>query len=194
MKKIGITGGIGAGKSVISKVFQALGYPVYDADSAAKWCYVNDRQLKYAVVNLFGKETYLINGSLNRNYLAKQVFKNQEKLQQLNAIVHPVVKRHFEHWVKENNQFKLVFKEAAILIETGGYQELDSTILVTAPLNVRLARVMKRDKTNKEEVLNRIDKQWSDNKKRPLANFELVNNDKKPLLEQILEIEKILLQ
>ena len=194
MKQIGITGGIGAGKSIVSKVFKSLGYPVYDADAAAKWCYTNNVLLKNKVIALFGKEAYHADGSLNRPMLANQVFQNQERLNQLNAIVHPVVKAHYQAWLKTNSHSKLVFKEAAILMETAGYKQLDFTILVTAPIELRVNRVVKRDNTTKVEVESRINKQWSDEQKRPYANAEIVNDGTTPILAQLLALEQQLLQ
>lgn len=194
MKQIGITGGIGAGKSIVANVFKSLGYPVYNADEAAKWCYTNNQELKNRVINLFGIESYDANGLLNRAFIAKEVFNNQEKLNQLNALVHPIVKQHYESWLKAHSKSALVFKEAAILMETGGNKKMDFTILVTAPLEVRVERVTKRDNTSREEVLNRINKQWSDDKKRPFADAEIVNDGTSPVLEQLLQLEKRLLQ
>jgi dephospho-CoA kinase len=194
MKQVGITGGIGAGKSVVAKVFKSLGYPVYDADAAAKWCYANNLSLKNKVIDLFGAPSYHADGSLNRPFLAKQVFQNQEKLNQLNDLVHPAVKAHYQAWLQANKQSKLVFKEAAILMETSGYKQMDYTILVTAPIETRIARVIKRDNTTKEEVHSRINKQWSDEQKRTYAYAEIVNDETALILVQILALEQQLLQ
>ncbi|MBD1431301.1 dephospho-CoA kinase [Sphingobacterium sp. DN00404] len=191
--KIGITGGIGSGKSYVAKVFKALGVPFYDADREAKELMNTNPAIKNALILEFGKEVYDIEGRLNRAYLASQVFRDQKKLDKLNAVVHPIVIQHGEDW-SASQTFPYTLKEAALLFESGSYKKLDYTILVTAPLDVRVARVMQRDKVTKQEVLDRVNKQLSDEEKQKLADFTIVNDELTPLLPQILPLHKQFLE
>ncbi|HLT86313.1 MAG TPA: dephospho-CoA kinase [Sphingobacterium sp.] len=191
--KIGITGGIGSGKSYVAKVFKALGVPFYDADKEAKELMNTNPAIKNALIREFGKEVYDIEGRLNRAYLASQVFRDQEQLDKLNAIVHPIVIQHGEDW-SASQIFPYTLKEAALLFESGSYKKLDYTILVTAPLDVRVARVIQRDKVTKQEVLDRVNKQLSDEEKQKLADFTIVNDELTPLLPQLLPLHKQFLE
>lgn len=193
MIQVGITGGIGSGKSLVSKVFKTLGYLVYDADAAAKNCYVENETLKQQVIALFGEQSYTPEGDLNRVYLSEQVFGHADQLKALNALVHPVVAAHYQAWLAKHSSEKIVFKEAAILMETGNYQQMDFNILVTAPEEMRIARVMKRDQSTKEEVMSRINKQWPDAKKAPLADLVLANDGTQPLLSSLIALPQQLL-
>src|SRR5690606_15419288 len=141
--KIGITGGIGSGKSYVAKIFKALGVPFYDADKEAKALMNTNQDIKTALTDEFGSEVYDIRGRLNRSYLASQVFKDKERLDKLNAIVHPIVIQHGEDWALSQT-FPYSLKEAALLFESGSYKKLDYTILVTAPTDIRIKRVMQR--------------------------------------------------
>ena len=169
MLKIGITGGIGSGKTTVCRLFKAFGIPVYDADSRAKALMATNEGLKMEIVRAFGAASYLADGSLNRIHLSELVFKNSEKLQVLNSLVHPVVAQDALDWhvVQQNAPYTL--REAALLIESGSYRQLDYLVLVTAPLELRLERVMQRDSTTAAEVQARIAKQLSDDEKRPFA-------------------------
>ncbi|MFT6843862.1 MAG: dephospho-CoA kinase [Flavobacteriales bacterium] len=178
---VGITGGIGSGKSTIAKVFESLGYPVYQADAAAKQCYVQNPALKKAVVHLLGKESYTGTGTLNTAFISQQVFSDEEKLKKLNALVHPAVKEHYQQWLTKHAAAKLIVKEAAILIETGGHKEVDFTILVTTRKQIRIQRVLKRDSLTLAEIENRINKQWTDEQKIPFADL-IINNDNSALI------------
>jgi len=167
MLKVGITGGIGAGKSIICKLFQLYGIKIYNADYYAKYLMQNDVELVKNIKALFGEATYS-DKKLNRKKLADIVFADAAKLQQLNALVHPVVAKHSLLWMKKQTS-PYVLKEAALLFETGSYKQLDYTILITAPEKVRIARVMQRDKTDAENIKKRIEKQLSDSKKIALS-------------------------
>jgi dephospho-CoA kinase len=173
--QIGITGGIGSGKSTVAQLFEEMGIPVYYADSEAKELMNMDSDIKEAIIKLFGEEAYR-EGQLNRAFIASKVFGNETKLAQLNAIVHPKVAKHFEEWVKKQSS-KFVIKEAAILVETGGYKDLDELFVVTADENLRIQRVMKRDKVTKETVESRIKNQISDAKRNQYATWIFNNNE-----------------
>lgn len=191
--KIGLTGGIGSGKSYVAKVFKALGVPFYDADKEAKELMNTNSAIKNALILEFGKQVYDIEGHLDRTYLASQVFRDKERLDKLNAIVHPIVIQHGEDWALSQN-FPYSLKEAALLFESGSYKKLDYTILVTAPTDMRIARVMQRDTITREEVLDRINKQLPDEEKQKLADFIIVNDGLTPLLPQILPLHKQFLE
>ena len=147
MVRIGITGGIGSGKSMVCRLFQVLGAPVYDADSRAKWVMAHDATLRTALQQAFGPDTFDAAGSLNRTYLAQAVFHDPTRLARLNELVHPHVARDFEQWAAARQQegHRYVLKEAALLFESGSYRTLDRVITVFAPLPVRQARVLRRD-------------------------------------------------
>jgi dephospho-CoA kinase len=169
---VGLTGGIGSGKSTIAGFFMKLGVPIYIADEEAKEL-MHTPALIEKVTALFGKEAY-INGSLNRPYIADLVFDDVALLQKLNGIVHPAVAAHFKQW-SQNQQVPYVIKEAAILFENLSYKQCDFTILVTAPAAIRIKRVMARDHTSEEKVLARMEQQWEDEKKIPMADFVIDN-------------------
>jgi dephospho-CoA kinase len=186
MKIAGITGGIGSGKTSVCSVIKELGYPVYIADSAAKQLMQCDQNLIDAIKSNFGQSIYT-NSKLNRTVLAEFVFNNSDRLNKLNSLVHPAVAKDFEEWSRVQKT-KVVFKEAAILFETGGYKLLDQTILVHAPVEQRITRVMNRDKVTKESVLARMDNQWPDQKKIPLADYIIQNHNGHLIIPQILEL------
>ncbi len=189
---IGITGGIGTGKSVVCKILEVLGYPVFYADNEAKKLMVEDVDLVAAIKRTFGNEAYYATGELNRTYISNHVFSDGDKLKELNGLVHPATIRAYERW-KERQTSILTFKEAALLFETGTYKFSDYTILVVSPLDIRVKRVMDRDHLAEQAVLARIEKQWKDEEKLKLANFVIENDEQQALLPQVLEIEKILL-
>lgn len=190
MKIIGLTGGIGSGKTTVGKVFESLKIPVYNADNRAKALYFKPK-VKEAVIDLFGDEVY-IDGELNRAYLAQIVFKDKEKLQQLNAIIHPAVGDDFKEWLAQQDA-PYVLKEAAILIEAGTYKSCDEVILVEAPIEIRIERVLKRDEMTRKDVEDRISKQWSDEQKRPFAKYVIHNDGEKSIIHQVLEIHEQIL-
>ena len=177
MKVIGLTGGIGSGKSTVARKFNELGVPVYIADDRAKSLMVKNPKIIKGIVKIFGDEAYL-DGQLNRAFIASQVFSDKNLLQKLNNLVHPAVEKDFQSWILETKSSAgYVIKEAAILFENGGYKKCDSTILVTAPKEERIQRVIERDHTNRQAVLDRINNQWSDSKKVVLADFIIRNMD-----------------
>lgn len=187
-KIIGLTGGIGTGKTMVAEYFKSLGIPVYIADKEARQLMTSDNIIN-ALSNEFGKEI-LENGILNREKLAKLVFNDSKKLQKLNSIVHPEVKKHFENWVEKHKNFPFVVKEAAILFESGSYKYCDTIITVTAPLETRLQRVMKRDKTDRESVLKRIENQWTDEQRITKSNYVIHNLSVESTKKQVDEILK----
>jgi len=191
MKKIGLTGGIGVGKTFVSEIFQKMGYSVFLADLHAKKCIHESDDLKNEIKKKFGNEIYQ-KGVLQKNRLADIVFNDTKKLQELNNLVHPFVQRHFEAWCK-NQQSKFVIKEAAILFESEAHKGLDGVICVAAPFEKRIERVMKRDNCTKEDVIKRIENQMPQEKKEKLSDFVILNNDKKELLPQIISICKKLI-
>lgn|SRR5690606_15495034 len=190
--KVGITGGIGSGKSFVSKLFKTLGVPFYDADKEAKAIMNSSDTVRKGLIAAFGESVYFADGTLNRKWLAEQVFNNNDQLAILNGIVHPVVIQHAVDWANAQRSCYSL-KEAALLFESGSYKTLDYTILVIAPQDVRIERVMARDNVSREEVINRINKQMSDEAKMEMAHFILVNDGIEPLLPQIYNIHKQLI-
>src|SRR5690606_38987257 len=191
--RIGITGGIGSGKSYVAKIFKALGIPFYDADRVAKNIMNEDADLRKELEFAFGAAVYGVDGLLDRTYLADIVFKDKEQLAKLNSLVHPVVIRHGEEWAgAQTTPYSL--KEAALLFESGSYKSLDYTILVVAPKEVRIKRVMERDGTDRIQVEQRMDKQLPDEEKERMANFILINTGVKPILPQVLALHNKFLQ
>lgn len=191
-KIIGLTGGIGSGKTTIAKYFQSFGIPVYIADDEARKI-MQSSEIIDAVKNAFGEEIFE-NGILNREKLAKIVFNEPEKLEKLNNIVHPAVKKHFEHWLMENKKVPYVVYEAAILFESERYKDCDLIITVTAPVDIRIQRVIKRDKTTRELVLKRIGAQWTDEKRISKSDYVIENislENAKLEVDRILKILKI---
>lgn len=187
---VGVTGGIGSGKSMVCKIFKTLGISTYDADSQAKKLMLLDDVLKQQIVDGFGKESYLENGDINRDYLAKTVFSNPEKLTHLNGLVHPAVAKDFETWVNEQKT-RYVIKEAALLIESGSYKHLDKLINISAPLELRIERVMKRDAfRTKDEIIRIINNQLSEEARNEKADFVIKNDESELLVNQVLELHK----
>tara|TARA_B100000949_G_C14180341_1_gene407224 strand:- start:198 stop:788 length:591 start_codon:yes stop_codon:yes gene_type:complete len=185
MKVVGLTGGIGSGKSTIANFFKDLGVPVYIADIEAKKLMLQ-ADIRNKIIDLLGKSAYNIDEP-NRKYIADIVFKDENMLAKLNAIIHPAVANHFKNWA-QNQKSDYVIKEAAILFENGGDKDCDLTILVTAPERERIMRVTARDNVKESDVQARIDMQWSDEKKIPLADFVIYNLD---LHETQKNVEKI---
>jgi dephospho-CoA kinase len=189
--QVGITGGIGAGKSLVCKIFACLGVPVYHADERAKWLMANDPALKEKITYHFGPLAY-DHQQLNRQYLSKHAFNDQDKLELLNSLVHPAVNRDYKFWVK-SIEYSYCIKEAALLFETGSYKELDLTILVFAPIQIRVQRVLKRDPLRPEEEIKAIiGKQMDEDRKKELADHVLVNDGESMILPEILELHNSL--
>lgn len=192
--KVGITGGIGSGKSTVARVFQVLGIPIYSADDRAKWLMANDPTLRNDILSAFGNKSYLSSGELNRPFLAETVFSDSEKITQINGLVHPAVARDFDSWVKLQNT-KYVLKEAALIFETGGESKLDAVINVSAPLKIRMARVLTRDMHRSEQQVNQIiNQQLPDSIKNEKADYVIKNGPNKLIIPQILEVHESLLR
>ena len=195
--KIGITGGIGSGKTTICKLFEQLGVKVYYADDEAKRLMQSDHALISAIKAAFGEAAYTKEGQLDRAYLAAQIFTDPTKRSALNAIVHPAVLRHGQVWHEEacaSGQTPYTLKEAALLIESGSYRELDYLILVTAPKRLRIKRVMARDRTTKGEVERRIASQLDDRARKPYAQFVIKNDGKHALIPQVWALHQAILK
>ena len=191
--QVGITGGIGSGKSVVCKIFNTLGVNSYDADSQAKWLMANDGVLKAQLTEFFGAEVYQ-NGKLNREFLAAVVFEDKDKLTKLNSLVHPRVAEDYRSWVQDNKEQPYLLKEAALLFESGSYKQLDKIIVVTAPEEIRIERVLARDThRTKENVENIIKNQLPETEKAARADFVIKNDETRLLIEQVLEIHQCLL-
>ena len=189
MKIVGITGGIGSGKTTVCKVFQELGVPVYYADDRAKELMNTNKALKNKIIQAFGEKAYSETG-LDKTYLAQQIFGANEKLSIINGLVHPAVANDFEEWLKEHSGEKYVLKEAAILFESGAYQHVDVTVLVIAPEDLRLERAMYRDGSTKEDVLKRMKNQWTQERKIKLANHILNNDGTQLLIPQVMDLHQ----
>jgi dephospho-CoA kinase len=187
---VGITGGIGSGKSTVCQIFEILGIPVYSADHRAKWLMANNPELKSQLVKEFGEETYQADGNLNSVFLSQKIFADPEKVKKINSIVHPAVGKDFSTWA-EKQTAPYVLKEAALLFETGSADELDKIITVSSPLKIRMARVLMRDPHRNEDQINQIiNQQLPDEKKNELADFVIKNSENKLLIPQVLEIHR----
>jgi len=191
MLKIGITGGIGSGKSTVCNLFKCLEVPIFNADEAGHRLLAEDSYVIEQVQHIFGKEV-ITEGKPDRKKIAEIVFTNPEKLTQLNAIIHPAVWKNFNEWATKQTSIYII-DEAAILYETGIYKQLDSTVLVIAPEQLRIQRVMQRDSMDEASVKNRMKNQWSDEDKRKIANFVITNDDINPLLPQVMEIHNAII-
>lgn len=188
MLKIGLTGGIGSGKTTVAKVFETLGIPVYYADDAARRLLNTNEELKEKVMYHFGDGAYT-NGALNRKYLADIVFNNKEKLDLLNSLTHPITIQDAEEWMNRQTA-PYAIKEAALLFESGAAEKLDYIIGVYAPQHIRVKRVMDRDHLSTEEVVKRISRQIDEEMKMKLCNFVITNNGQQLVLPQVMELDK----
>ena len=187
---VGLTGGIGSGKSTILNYFRDHGYPCFESDEVGKK--LLEVELKEMVLNLFGEEVYDANGILDRKALSKKVFSDSKLLETLNDIVHPAVNETFEKFKKKYQDFPLIVKEAAILIESGSYKSCDVIVLVKAPKDERIKRVVTRDSVNESEVIARINNQWADKKKEKYADYVIENISLDKTFEKIkILIEKL---
>jgi dephospho-CoA kinase len=189
--KVGITGGMGSGKSTVAKVFGVLGIPVYYADDAAKRLMSEDPLIRQQLISAFGEETYH-GHTLDRPWLSAQVFNDPDKLALLNAIVHPATLQDAATWMQEQKT-PYAIKEAALIFESGAQRQLDFVIGVSAPETVRIARVMKRDQLSREEVRARMEKQIDETIKMRLCDFVIVNNEQELVIPQVLSIHHALL-
>lgn len=188
MLKIGLTGGIGSGKSTVAKIFETLGIPVYYADAEAKRLMNSSETLKKVIRQNFGEATYE-NDQLNRKYLAGIVFNNPEKLELLNALIHPVTINDAEQWMQQQSA-PYSIKEAALLFESGATENLDFIVGVYAPQALRIKRVMKRDGLTTDEIMKRINRQVNEEMKMKLCDFVITNNEQELLVPQVLKLHQ----
>ncbi len=193
MIKVGLTGGIGSGKTVVCRIFESMDIPVFYADKEAKNILWRSTEVKMKIKALMGKSAYHPNGRPNRSFIASRIFNDTHLLKKINAVIHPAVGQKFEEWAKTQSS-PYVIEEAAILFETGISKKFDFTILVTAPKEIRLYRIMKRDKLNEQQVSQRMANQWPESRKIPLADFIINNDGSSGLIRQIAVIHKILLR
>ena len=191
MQIIGLTGGIGSGKSTVAKMFEALGIPVYYADDEAKALMQRSKIIKRKLIKKFGEKVYQ-NNQLNRAYLASKIFKDKEALAYVSSVVHPKVAQHFKRWIQKQTA-PYILQENAILFENGSYKNFDKIITVTAPLETKINRVIKRDNTNRKQVLSRINNQLSDADKIEKSDFVITNINLKETQEQVEEIHRSIL-
>lgn len=191
MMIVGLTGGIGSGKSTVAGFFSEMGIPVYIADDEAKLLTNRSKVIRRKLIALLGEEAYDENG-LSRSFVASKIFSDKNLLAATNAIIHPKVATHFKRWVKKQES-PYVLKEAAILFENGSYKSCDATILITAPRKLRIQRVLKRDTITKSEIENRMANQWEDDKKLQFANFHIENIDLLATKDEVFKVHEKLL-
>lgn len=184
---IGLTGGIGSGKTIVAKLFETMGCIIYNSDDRAKELYFN-ADIKQQVIALLGKEAYTNDVELNKAFIAQVIFSDKHKLQQLNAIIHPAVKQDFKSVVNQYSFETLIIKETALLFEENISKEVDASILVTAPIELKIERVMKRSDLSRVEVEKRMSAQWTDEQKIPLATYVIINDGKEALIPQVLAV------
>jgi len=190
-KIVGLTGGIGSGKTTVANFFKDLGVPIYIADDEAKALMIRSKVVKRKLIQLFGEKAYF-GGKLNKPFIANKIFNDKALLEKMNSIVHPKVASHFKRWLNKQDT-PYVIKEAAILFENGTYKSLDLVITVTAPEKVRINRVIERDKSSEEKVKAIIKNQWSDAKKVKLSDFIIENVNLKDTKTQVLKIHQKIL-
>ncbi|MEJ6982599.1 dephospho-CoA kinase [Pedobacter sp. P351] len=193
MLKIGITGGIGSGKTTVCKLFQLQNIPVFYADQQAKTIMQTDTRLVDDLKAEFGQDVYSKEGLLDRRKLGGLVFNDEQKLKQLNSLVHPAVFRAFDVWVKQQHA-SYVLKEAALLFESGSYKDCDYVILVKSPKDLKVKRIIERDSISESDVLKRMNKQLSDEEKEKKSDFILYNDEKQMLISQVLKLHEIFLK
>ena len=191
MIKAGVTGGIGSGKSVVAKIFETFGVPVYYADDATKKLMNTHQELKASIIKNFGKASY-INGEIDRKYIASIVFNDKEKLELLNSLTHPATIRDAEEWMKQQAS-PYVIKEAALLFESGANKILDYVIGVYAPLPLRIKRVMARDGITEEDIMKRINRQMDDEEKMKRCDAVIINDENELVMPQVLKLHNWLL-
>jgi dephospho-CoA kinase len=190
MIKIGITGNIGSGKTTVSKIFELLGVPVFYADDQAKKVMVSDTELISGMKKAFGNDAYFADGALNRKHIASIVFNNDAELAKLNALVHPAVFRAFDNWAAAQTQAPYLMKEAALLFESSSYKMCDRTIMVTAPFELRMRRILQRDGITRAEAENRNSKQFTEEQKIALADDLICNDETRLVIPQVLALHQ----
>jgi len=190
MISVSLSGGIGSGKSTVLNIFSFLNVPIYNADQKAKYLLDTNEQLKASIIKNFG-DVYL-NGSIDRKKFAEIIFNDEEKREIANSIIHPFVREDFQKWMGSQRS-KYVIQEAAIIFETGAYKLFDKNILVCAPEELRIKRIMARDGMDESLIRSRMNAQWKDDQKIPLADFCIMNDEKHSLIDQVLIIHKVLM-
>ncbi|MBK8700347.1 MAG: dephospho-CoA kinase [Saprospiraceae bacterium] len=194
MLKVGITGGIGSGKSAVCSILDLLDVPVYYADERAKKLMASEKALKAGIKMIFGTEAYFKNGRLNRKFIATEIFRDIEKRKELNLLVHPAVHEDGRRWFESLPKDKtFAVKEAALMIQSGTYKELDALVLVTCPMEERISRVMRRDRISRKEVIQRIHAQMSEDEMATYAHMVIVNDGRKSIIRQTLKLYSQLL-
>ena len=191
--QIGITGGIGSGKSVVCKIFSCLQISIYEADSRAKWLTNNNQEIREKVINLLGEKSYNSEGLYDSPYVASLVFKDEILLKKLNAIIHPVVMDDTEKWVLDKSGAFYVIKEAAIMNKAGDGNNLDYVIVVQAPVDLRIKRILYRDNRRKEEIRAIIERQISDEDRNKIADFVINNDETSAIIPQVLKLHQLFL-
>jgi dephospho-CoA kinase len=186
---IALTGGIGSGKTTIAKLFETMGCLIYYSDEKAKELYYHT-EIKKRVIQLLGSDAYSANGSLNTTYIAEIIFKDKTVLESLNAIIHPALEKDFEMYVNQQHPECIIIKESALIFETDSYKKFKNIILVTAPIEQKIKRVMQRNIISRESVEKRMSTQWPDEKKIPLANYIITNSDTEAIIPQVISILK----
>jgi dephospho-CoA kinase len=191
MQKIGITGGIGSGKTTVCRIFELLGVPIYYADEASKKLLVTDPEIKREIVAVFGEEVLDAQQTISRKKVAARVFGNESELKKLNAIMHPAVALHFESWLKGYVSQPYIVKEAAIMFESGAYKQMDKIITVSAPEELRIARVLNRDVVTREEVQRRLHAQLSEEERIKRSQYVIVNDEQQLVIPQVMELHQL---
>ncbi len=184
---VGLTGGIGSGKSTVAKLFGVMGVPVYNSDNRAKEMYYKP-EVKEQVIRLLGSDAYDAEGKLDIKHVSKSIFGNSEFLSKINAIIHPAVDTDFRDFIVKHSAHKVLIKESALLFETGIYKKMDKTILVVSPLELKIARVQARDNISTEEIMKRVNHQLPDEEKIPISDFVIKNDEVTGLIPQVVEV------
>lgn len=191
---IGVTGGIGSGKSMVCRLFECLDIPVYYADSRAKWLTNHDPEIREKVVGLLGNEAYDSAGLYDTRFVASKVFQNEPLLKELNAIIHPVVLRDTKEWVTQNARAPYVVKEAAIMAKAGQANAVDYVVVVEAPVELRIQRILQRDSRTEQEIRAIIERQVSDESRREIADYIVNNDDASELIPQVMHLHDTFLK
>ncbi|MFN5705252.1 MAG: dephospho-CoA kinase [bacterium] len=190
MIRVGITGGIGTGKSTVCKIFASMGIPVLDADSLAKNIAEIDQHVKQQILEVFGAESYDDQDKYNRKFIASIVFNDAEKLKMLNNIIHPAVIDYSNNWAEQHLDKKYVVKEAALMFESGSYKYNDINIVVNAPKELRIQRILSRDNSSIEDIIRRIESQMSDEERNSMADKIIVNDEHNSLIAQVYSLHQ----
>ncbi len=190
MIKVGLTGGIGSGKSFVSLIFKEFNIPIYNSDIEAKKLYYRD-DVKSEMLKYFGNEVYVSSGEIDKKYLSKLIFSDKKALYKVNEIIHPLVKEHFSAWLKIHYDSAYIIKEAAILFESGAYKQLDKVVVVIAPEELRMRRVLARDNIDKKQIKEKILSQMAESEMIKRSDFVIINDEKNALLPQINKLHQL---